>query len=127
MYLDGKCFIPLLPLFVYTIAIFIEDIRKKNYNYKALFTITYIIMLIIAFTNLNYKYLYIFVIDNACIFFGLLLYKYKHKEILFYVPITLFMIILCFSINNNDKLVKRQTLKDINNINDSININYDKN
>lgn len=127
MYLDGKCFIPLLPLFCLVIGIFLDDLKKKNYNYNVLFIVTYIVMIIIAFTNLGYKYMFIFVIDNACVFLGLMLYKYRHKYWLLQIPIICFCIMVCLSTNLNDRLVKRDVLDGINQINDSIYIDYNKN
>ena len=127
MYIDGKCFIPLLPLFVYIIAIFLQDITTKNYNYKILFTITYITMIIIFFTNLNYKHLFLFIIDNAIIFTSILLYKYKNKYYLLHYPIIIFFIITALFINQNDKMVKLEKIKEINTINENLNINYNKN
>lgn len=126
MYIDGKCFIPLLPLLVYIIAIFIDNIKSNKYNYNLLFTITYIVMMIIALTNLNYKYLWLFVIDNACLFTGLMLFKYRKKFVLLEIPVIVFCIMSCLFINSFDRLVSSDKIKKIDSINSSVSIDYDK-
>lgn len=126
MYIDGKCFIPLLPLLVFGIAIFIDNIKNSKYNYGLLFTITYIVMMIIALTNLNYKYMWLFVIDNACVFFGLMLFKYRKKFILFEIPVIMFCIMSCLFINSFDRFVRSDKIREIDSINESVSIDYDK-
>lgn len=124
MYVDGKCFIPLLPLFCYMIANTLNNITKKDYNMKLLLIIASIVMIISIITNLDYKYLVIYIIDNIILIISFLLYKKKNNFKFIAIPIVLFSLGVFIVINNNDKLVSKDTLNTIDNINENVNINY---
>lgn len=124
MYVDGKCFIPLLPLFCFMIANTLNNITKKNYNMKLLLIIASIVMIISIITNLDYKFLVIYIIDNIILIISFLLYKKKNNFKFIAIPIVLFSLGVFIVINNNDKLVSKDTLNTIDNINENVNINY---
>ena len=127
LYVDGKCFIPLLPLFCFLIANSLNNITSKNYNINKLLLISSIVILIIILSNLTYKYLAIFIIDFLIVILAFILYKKKNNILFISIPIIIFSIICAFIINNNDTLVTRNKFNDINSINNSINIDYDDN
>ena len=127
LYVDGKCFIPLLPLFCYLIANTLNNIEKKDYDINKLLIISSIILLIIILTNLNYKYLIIFIIDTGIVITTLLCYKKKKNILIICIPLIIFSITCSMFINNNDRLVTQEKFNDINNINNNINIDYDNN
>lgn len=81
MYINGKCFIPMLPLFCFMIASSLNNFTKSYYDFKTLLKIVFITVIIIICMNLDYKYLAIFIIDNIILISGLLLFANKKNTI----------------------------------------------
>lgn len=125
MYVDGKCFIPLLPLFCYMIANSLNNITSKNYDIKRLILINIIILILTIITNLDYKYLIVYIVDNLIITLALFLYKKKNNFKFISIPIMVFTFTIFIVINSNDNLVDKKVLNEINNINNNVDIDYD--
>ena len=120
MYIDGKSFIPLIPICIYLIANTINRILKKEINSKKLTIISLIVFIIIIFMNLNFQYLAFFIIDYIIVIGSIIIYKKKKKEYIVIIPIILLSMGYCIAINTDDKLVTKEELNNIETSNNSI-------
>lgn len=88
MYIDAKCLIPFLPLYIFIIAIFIEDLVKQNYKLGGALVLSLIILAmgVFSFTeNIKYGLL----LDTIVVLITIIIYhKFKFKP---------FLILLCCS------------------------------
>jgi len=125
MYVDGKCFIPLLPLFCYLIATTLNEITKKDYNYKTLIVSVIIVLGFTIISNLDYDYLILYIIDNVVLIIAILLYRWKKKYFIIATPLILCSLGVFVVMNYHDDYISRKEFKNINTINDNVNIDYD--
>lgn len=120
MYIDGKSFIPLLPICIYLIANTIDRILKKKINTKKLIIISLIVFVIIVLTNLKFQYLAFFIIDYMIVIGSIIIYKKINKNYVIIIPIILLSMGYCIAINTDDKLVTKEELNNIETSNISI-------
>lgn len=120
MYIDGKSFIPLIPICIYLIANTINRILKKEIDTKKLTIISLIIFIIIILTNLKFQYLAFFIIDYMIIIGSIILYQKINRNYIIIIPIILLSIGYCIAINTDDKLVTKEELNNIETSNISI-------
>ena len=120
MYIDGKSFIPLIPICIYLIANTINRILKKEIDSKKLIIISLIVFIIIIFMNLNFQYLAFFIIDYIIVIGSIIIYTKKKKEYIVIIPIILISMGYCIAINTDDKLVTKEELNNIETSNISI-------
>ncbi len=115
MYLNGKAFIPFLPLAVILIGLFIKDC----YSNKKIFKMTVVISIVLALINIViYSYekdnsLFLFFLDTIIVIITLVIgYKFKKKMLTY---IYLFILSLCLVIpeNFNDNLVTKEYYKSL--------------
>ena len=132
LYVRGKALIPFLPLFVYIIGLFINDIDKINFKKFILFVLFINLIVLIRY------HVIIYYIDLLFILVLLFLYsKFKKKNII-YIPIVLMSFIICIIYNIGENWFSRSYYKLLNsdynidtnyrvsnliNSNDSVNIN----
>ena len=116
MYINSKSLIPLLPLYIYSISIFIEDLFNKKISSKLIIFLTIIMSIIISFNN---KYYLLYIIDIILIIITIILYNKFNKKLLFILPLTIFLFITNLSFSKLDTLVlkedyqsKESTIKD---------------
>ncbi len=126
MYLNGKAFIPFLPLLIFVITLFLD---KYNNDFK-IKGIT-ILVFIIIITNIFYfvkiaNYLYLLFIIDMVIF--LIVIKYHKEWIKYYLVGLGLAMMLCF--NFNDSFIKRDYYKSLDYDNSSKKVmwllDYDK-
>lgn len=120
MYVDGKSFIPLIPICIYLIANTINRILKKEIDIKKLTIISLIVFAIIVLTNLKFQYLAFFIIDYIVIIGSIIIYKKINKNYVIIISIILLSMGYCIAINTNDKLVTKEELNNIETSNISI-------
>ncbi len=120
MYIDGKSFIPLIPICIYLIANTINRILKKEIDTKKLTIISLIIFIIIILTNLKFQYLAFFIIDYMIVIGSIILYQKINRNYIIIIPIILLSIGYCIAINTDDKLVTKEELNNIETSNISI-------
>jgi len=125
MYIDSKSIIPLLPLYVYIISDFINDLLKNKYNKNT----TYICLAIIIFLGIfNYNTIayYLLIGDFILTLITFKIYKQKHNYYLLIIPVLVISSISFIIVNCKDNLI---TLKDFKQIeyDNSIKINYTDN
>ncbi|MGM9849565.1 MAG: YfhO family protein [Bacilli bacterium] len=132
LYVRGKCLIPFLPLFIYIIGLFINDIDKINFKKFLLFVLFINLIVLIRY------HVIIYYIDLVFILVLLFLYsKFKKKNII-YIPIVLMSFIICIIYNIGENYFSRSYYKLLNSdynidtkyrvgnlisVNDSVNIN----
>lgn len=106
LYLNGKAFIPFLPLFILLISEMLENQNMINYKF--------ILILIIFLILIKKEEIFIiFSLDLLTSILFIYLYKKYHK-ISFLVPILIFSFILCLTVNKNDVLVSKEKYDEIN-------------
>ncbi len=106
LYLNGKAFIPFLPLFILLISEMLEN--KNMINYK------FILILIIFLILIKKEEIFIiFSLDLLISILFIYLYK-KYRKILFLVPILIFSLIVCLTVNKNDVLISKEKYDEIN-------------
>ncbi len=110
LYLNGKAFIPLLPLFILLIANLIDHIKNNNFNYKF-----FILLLIFSILITKNKTFIMILIDLIISLIFLYLYS-KNKNSKYLTPILIISFIICLFTNSYDNLINFKTLKDIKEI-----------
>ena len=120
MYIDGKSFIPLIPICIYLIANTINRILKKEIDTKKLTIISLIVFIIIVLTNLKFQYLAFFIIDYIVVIGSIIIYQKINRNCVIIIPIILLSLGYCIAINTDDKLVTKEELNNIETSNISI-------
>ncbi|MDD4187589.1 MAG: YfhO family protein [Bacilli bacterium] len=115
MYVDGKCFIPFLPIALIAISNFINDLFKNKVDLKKLLYLLIPVIIIMLIYAYDYNKINILITDILLIItFLFIIYKTK-KHILIIMPIIFISINSFIILNNNEQYVKIETLKDENN------------
>lgn len=110
LYLNGKVFIPFLPLFCFFIAATIKDIKTHQIRWKWLFIAVISTALLLMKFNKQEIYLY-FLIEIIITLY--LLYKYQKKtKYRYLVPIIIMSTLVAINNHNQDDLV---TIEDYQN------------
>lgn len=106
LYLRDKVFIPMSPLVILLIAIFLTDLKEKKINFA---NYVAVIIVTIAMAFIFQYYELPFYLDIILTSIGVALYMWKKNMIFIYVP--LIIIALCSSIliNKNDIYVLKDT------------------
>ncbi len=108
MYIDSKALIPFLPLFVFVIAIFINNILNNKINIKYISIITVVVCLFslpLSDSNLNFMYIDIFL--TVLIIYVCSKYK-KYYLLSIYLIVSLFLI--SYTCNSLDSLVLKNDI-----------------
>lgn len=113
MYIDAKTLIPFLPLYIFTVATFIEDVFNKEIKYIILIPIS----IIICYLTIKNEYETDTVtLDMLYLFIFLIVYRITNKKILFILPIALFALSYCLVVNDEDNLVLKIATTEQNNL-----------
>lgn len=113
MYVDGKCFIPFLPVAILTVANLLNQIAKKEINIKKTIIYSLILSLFIILGALKVNTLPLLLIDLVLVTIALYLSNKYPK--LIYIPIILITIATASISSYNEHYLK---ISDIKNIND---------
>jgi len=111
LYARDKAMISFMPIVVLIVAYFIEGIIHKKYALKPLF-IAYPIIVLLVILSFRYTPLYILAItiDLAVVLSLCVIYK---KPVLFYTPLIMISIVLCYFVNISEPLLEKDYIKDI--------------
>lgn len=107
IYINSKTLIPFLPLYIYAIAIFIEDIFKKKIDLKKI--LMYSIPFILYFL-LN-KVGVVILIESIIIFISLYYFNKTKNNKIIIIPIIVFSFIISYIVNDQDFLEQKILLK----------------
>lgn len=100
LYVRGKCFIPFIPLFVYIIGLFFNNIDKVNIKSFLLLVLGFNLIVLISYHN----YLYYF--DLLFMVLLIIFYKKFNNKYLFGLILVL-NFILCINLNLSEKYIPR--------------------
>lgn len=112
MYVDGKVFIPFLPLAMILLANFIDNLYARKIDLKKLFIYMTPITLFMIYSAIGYNKLYLLIIDIILMLFVIYLaYKKEMKICLLIFVVPMFSFI---SLNISDNFVKQSQISDLN-------------
>ena len=114
LYVRNKVLIPLLPLAILIISLFIEQVKNDHINKKLL----YIISIILLIIYISGYYNILFYIEFLFIIFIIYLYQKKKKDI-YLLPIIIIALILCIGTNKEDLYVVVSGIGDHNEANNN--------
>ncbi len=107
LYINAKVLIPFLPLMCYIISINIKKILEREIPLKK--TIISIIILTIISYFMNSKDVFcLFIVDNLIIMTSIIIYTYKNKKVLFYIPLIIVSFLSCIICNLDDTLYLKE-------------------
>ncbi len=110
MYIDAKAFIPMLPIAVFAIYIFIKDAISHKVPWKKVAVITALITLMVIFKG---EYVQFYIIDLSILTIFLCGYSKFKKNWLLVAPIILMPLIASISLSLNDELVKYEKTQNL--------------
>lgn len=116
LYANGKCFIPLLPLYILLIANMIKELENKNIKWPLLI---FGLFFSFIFLTMNKNYFIPFTLEIIVTLICLYLF-YKKQKYLFFAPIIIIAFLISVITNQSDKLITIEEFKNIQEIN-----NYD--
>jgi uncharacterized membrane protein YfhO len=103
LYLDGKAFIPFLPLFILVIGIFLREVLTRKVDLKKLLII-FIFLSLWALIEKN-NFAWFFIVDGLISFLSIYIYyKFKKEEIVF-IPLIVISVFICLGVNLSDTLI----------------------
>ena len=111
MYVDAKAIIPFIPFAIFTISLFLEELKDKKIDKKYM-TILFIVMSVFVLSILFDNKSLLITFDFIVVFLSILItIKYHKINILYFIVIT--MSLLSFiTINNKEKFVLKENIKD---------------
>lgn len=115
MYIDGKCFIPFLPLALIIISNFINNLFKNKVDFKKMLLLLIPIIIVMLVFARDYNRINILIIDITVVtIFLLIIYKTKITKLII-IPIIFISLTSFIILNNNEKYVTIKSLNDENN------------
>lgn len=118
MYVDAKAFIPLLPMCIYVIALFLDKVFKKEINYKKLLILIAILSICAISNSLKY---YGYLLDLLVLFITLFLYHKFDKKMILVISICIVSFISAIIGSKCDSLVNKKEENTTNSIKEAIN------
>lgn len=112
MYIDAKAFIPFLPLAVYAIYIFINDILQKKSDILKIF---FIVVFVTIGVILKKELVPFFLLDVVFLSIFLFLYYKFDKTLLLIIPIILLPLSTSFATSLSDEYVKWEKSHEVRN------------
>ncbi len=127
LYINAKVLIPFVPLMIYFIALFLNDLFQDKVNIKkeiiAIFILTFVAF-ITKWHNFNYLINTVYLLDIGVVIVGFLIYKYKKIKWVLMASLILPSFITMIANNTNDELMSIENYNKI--FNPNINILYDE-
>lgn len=114
MYIDGKVFIPFLPLSLLIISNFIKDLFNKKVNIDVLLLISPL-LLILLFISAPKSRLILLTFDVIITMIFLYYIQKRNTPKLILIPICLSLIASFYLVNKSESFVKKEVLMDENN------------
>ena len=115
LYLDGKALIPFLPLYVFSIGLFLKDVLESKANFKVIFLIIIISLTLVYLDNNSLKLYYTLGCGLFLVLY--LLYKKYKKDLIIFIPLIIISFGVCLSVNLGDSLI---SVKDFQKQNDPV-------
>lgn len=108
LYIRSKVLIPFLPLFIFSIGIFLKDLFKGNIDYKKLY-MGILVLMLLGFYNFNLAYYIDLIITTILIF----VYSKTKKQYIIIVPLTILSLVNIVVSNINEEYI---TYNEYNNL-----------
>ena len=115
MYIDGKCFLPFLPLALLLVSDFIDKTVTKKIDLTNIIKYTSIISCILIIISIGKPTVYILSIDAILIILTLMVYHKFNNKYLIFIHIIIISIVSFGISANNETYLKISDLKSINN------------
>ena len=124
MYINGKVFIPFIPLGILTIMLFLKDIFSKDIKLSKTFYI--LVLLISIFGIIGYKNKYVYILDLILVISSIIISKKSNKNTILIIVLSLFCFGSCLYSNildnfNSLSIRQNQYDEDINILFENIN------
>ena len=115
MYIDGKCFIPFIPVALLIVCEFFKDLFNNKIKLEKKYLIIIPIIIILTIASIINKKAYLLIPDIIlCIIFLYLCIKTK-KNVLMFIPVIIISLTSFILSSNNEQYIKTKELKNINN------------
>lgn len=111
LYLRSKCLIPLLPLFVYIIGLFLNDLFSGNIDLKS-FSIFIILSNVIVL--IRYHVL-VYYLDLLFMILLIVLYNKFGKKNIVLIPLVILNLVICICYNKTENYISYDYYNEINN------------
>lgn len=115
MYIDGKCFIPLLPIFMLLICELLTKFFNKDFSFKPLLITTLLSLILLSKNSYLNNNLYLLLLDIFLLTLSFILIKKKNKPYLLYASIILVALLTFNKSQENETYMKISDIKSINN------------
>lgn len=109
MYIDSKALIPFLPLYVYVIAIFINDIFNKKLNYKLLIPALIVVSILVYLNKYSYER---YLGEIILLVITVILFNKFNKKAIVLLPLSIFIVVNAYIMNTSDELVLKLTAEE---------------
>ena len=106
MYIDHKVYIPLLPLFMFVLSVFIENIKELTKNNLSLIIVISLFSCLLVMIHINDYLIYVIIIE-LLIFIYIIINNNKEKKVL--IPLVMIIIFSTLININSDKLMNKDT------------------
>ena len=114
MYLDGKVFIPFIPIILLLVCDFLKDIFKESVNIKKVAYYSAPVVLVLLLNSFKETTVYIFILDIILSYLALYLIKKKEDSKYIYVPIIVICLASQIISSCNEEYIKASKLRDLN-------------
>lgn len=125
MYIDGKCFIPFLPLIIMLISSFLNNLLKNKINLPKIIKIFIPVSLLITITAFKSKTITLLLIDIILMLITMLILTKKSIPKLIIIPTTIVLLINFNYAQKNEGYVTKDTISKINDVYTNLNITDD--
>ncbi len=102
MYVDGKIFLPFIPLALLVIADFLNDLFQNKYNFKKQIIVIIPVIIFMIYSSIGYSYSDLLWLDIPLLLIILTLIYFYKKPNLIYIPILVISSICFINMNKGD-------------------------
>ena len=115
MYIDGKCFLPMLPVSLLLISEFIDKNLKQKINYSLLIKTSIIVGLFFILISIGNSSIYLLIADSILMTITLILSSKKKNKYIFYIPTIIISLISFVLSTTNETYYTKSDLNKIDN------------
>jgi uncharacterized membrane protein YfhO len=114
MYLDGKCFIPFIPIILLLVCDFLKDLFKGTVNIKKVATYSTPIIFVLVLNSFNETTFYILIADIILSYLAFYFIKEKNNPKYIYIPIIVICLASQIISSCNEEYIKYTKLRELN-------------
>ncbi|MDD3304603.1 MAG: YfhO family protein [Bacilli bacterium] len=113
LYVRGKVLIPMSPLIILLIAIFLSDLKIKKVDFKKYIIVFLTAIILVLIFNYNEV---LFHIDLLITSLGIIIYLWKKKPSIIYASLIAVALVSNISINKTDTFVSKETYNELKSV-----------